>query len=328
MHLSTEARGARLAAALSAAALGLSACGGDGDEVTLPPPPGGELAEVRGLGVGELAFAARPATCARTRAVVLGIARNPKPSRLELSKNGCFIYANRASGVSVSVRGKPLRYRSERGVAPLGTINLFARQASLPFGPFEVIARKEARRLSGGRTGLTENKLGSFAALGPSRPRSNPLRCVTRALRLPPAAAPLELPYTVTPGGARGAIVVKPARERPPVRPLRGQQSLRRIAELDCGRRTLAERPAGCAVTRAVVVAAGRPEPPELRLPAAGGCVVWGNEGSIEAVLDFAGADTPPEAQVAKDRRRLWPRAAVSWDFFLGPDPLRSVRPV
>jgi hypothetical protein len=118
-------------------------------------------------------------------------------------------------------------------------------------------------------------------------------------------------------------IVVEPARERSPVRPLRGPQSLRRIAELDCGRRTLAERPAGCRVTRAVVVAGGRPEPPELRLPVAGGCVVWGNEGPSEVVLDFAGGDTPPEAQVAQQRRRLWPRAAVTWDFFLRSPPRR-----
>ena len=150
------------------------------------------------------------------------------------------------------------------------------------------MSHRKARGLTGvARIRLTENERGSFAAYGPPRARPDPLRCITRARPLPPGDSQIELRYRVRPAGAPGARVVRRAREWSP---LPTTQSLTRVAKLDCARRTLAERPAGCDVTRAVVIVGGRPEPPELTLPTAGGCVVWGNGDPFEATLEFTGA--------------------------------------
>ena len=96
--------GTPVAATLAPAVRGLPGCGGGGDEVTLPPPPRGELAELRGLRAGELTFAARPRTCAHTRAVVIGVARGPKPTELQLGEGGCFVFENRASDAPAFLR--------------------------------------------------------------------------------------------------------------------------------------------------------------------------------------------------------------------------------
>ena len=64
---------------------------------------------------------------------------------------------------------------------------------------------------------------------------------------------------------------------------------------------------------RAVLIVAGKPRPRELRLPKAGGCVIWGNEDGSETTLT-SDRGSPPDADASE--RRLWPRAAVAWDFF------------
>jgi hypothetical protein len=299
------------------AALALAACGDDDDGVVLEPGSG-EPEAIRGLDVGELAFAARPATCTSTRAVVLA-GGDPRPSRLIVREGGCFLYANRLPDTTIATR----RTGPARDASGLRLPNVFfevpSRYTSPVFGPLVVSRRTEiAERAEGSRTELLAGAHNSTAAFGPSRPPGTPVRCNTRALRVPHGNSRLRIPYATRPGGGRGAVVLdrRSAISRPAPRPV--PRELADAAELDCGARTLAELPAGCETTRAVTVVAGRPRPARLRMPRARACVVWANADDSEATLRFRRSRT---IEVARVQRRLWPTSAAAWDFFFRSQP-------
>ena len=300
---------------LACAALALSACASDGgDEVSLPPP--GDLDEVRQLKLSEFALASRSATCKRTRTVVI-VAGRPRPRELRLGEGACLLWGNASNTPVVATfarrPGSPMR-----GTEAI--VQLSARSASPARGPLALLSRREAFEVSGGAarsfaSGTSGTSEHATLAFSPDRRRPRRLRCPSPTLHTPPAKTPLKLPYTIEPGGAKGTIILdRPHRNarKPARRPPRG---LEEITSLACGKLTLAERPAGCRVTRALVIVGRKPRPGELRLPRGGSCVVWGNRDRSHVTVSFD-KRPPPGAVIVY--RRLWPKAAATWDFFSG----------
>ena len=321
----TRSRGARAAgrvaawrtAAVACAALALSACAGDdGDGVALPPESG--LSEIRALNLGEFNLASRPATCERTHAVLI-VAGKPHPRELRLAQGACLVWGNRASDAPVIVRFA----RRAAGKRDLSS-RLPPRFASPVQGPLEALPRREAFKATGGAVSPfsynsesgTASEL-AIRAFHPARSRPQALRCPSRALRGPVAKTPLKLSYTIEPGGAKGTLILnRSGRASQPAGLV--PRGLEEVARLACGKLTVADLPAGCRTTRPILIAAGQPSPRELKLPRAGGCVVWGNQDGSEATVEFS-RSTPPDAPI--NHRRLWPRATAAWDFFYRSSP-------
>lgn len=303
---------------VAAAALALPACGGNDDDAVVLDAPSGEPSAIRGLRIGELAFAARPQTCSSTRAVVLG-GGDPQPARLVVREGGCFLWANKVPESEVTLR-RVGPGRDPSGVGLPRFFFLVQQRSTTPvLGPLRVSSRvRRAEAAEGSGTDLLEGEHSSNASLSPKRAPGVPLRCPTRALEAPSGGTSLGVPYRVTPGGARGAVVLD--RRRPLSGP--GAQppprGLGAIAGLECGERTIAERPAACETARAVVVTGGRPRPRRLRMPRARSCVFWGNADASETRVVFRRSRT---IEVATMERRMWPASGVAWDFFLRSQP-------
>lgn len=286
--------------AITALALTIAALWACGDSEEAPEhaqaPRGhagtGGLAEVRGLPNGDAAFAQRPRSCTTTRGVVIDAAGKPSPPVLNVPSGACVIWGNRG--------GRDVFVHTVQG-HPEGGENTLSRQvspgtaASTVYGPLE--------RLTPARAAIDEQR------------RAEQRFCPYRTIGLgdPSTDAPVKHAYTISPGGARGTIVVAAPSRPPAARPQARSAELRALLRLRCGAVLLEERAAYCSETRAILIAGGKPRPRRLRLRSGRSvCVFWGNQDDSAARI----ADKPEPRPARRRGARPFREGIVCRDGF------------
>jgi len=264
--------------------------------------PSADLRQVRKLQFGDEAFDQRPASCATTHGVLI-VDGKPKPGRLRVRSGACVIWGNTGDRAVHVVSEQP----HAEGGSMTRSHELPPRSAGL-YGPLE--------RLTSHRAALDERR------------RKERKSCPYQAIGLgdPSTTAPVEHSFTITPGGARGTLIVEPAHAESPTqqqRPLAAD--LRALQRLRCGDVLLEERASSCGVTKAVLIASGEPRPRNLKLKLKAGrpvCLFWGNQGgaAVVAQLRSQRPGTRPAAERDKrvvDRRPFRHRIVCRSDFDL-----------
>lgn len=286
------------------ASVAFAACGGEqaadvSDQRARAPS---DLRQVRKLQFGEEAFDQRPASCATTHGVLI-VDGKPKPGKLRIGSGACVLWGNTSDRAVHVVSKQPY----PEGGSMTRSHELPPRSAGL-YGPLE--------RLTPQRAALDERR------------RKERTSCPYQAVGLgdPSTTAPVEHSYTITPGGARGTLIVDPAQADSPTqqqRPLGAD--LRALQRLRCGDVLLEERASSCEVTKAVLIAGGQPRPRNLKLKLKAGravCLFWGNQGdaAVVAQLRSERSRTRPAADRDKrvvDRRPFRHRIVCRSDFDL-----------
>lgn len=285
------------------ASVAFAACGGEeagnvSDQRARAPSA--DLRHARKLKFGDEAFDQRPASCATTHGVLI-VNGKPKPGKLRVRSGACVIWGNTSDRAVHVVSEQP---HAEDGSTTRSN-ELPPRSAGL-YGPLEL--------LTSHRAALDERR------------RKERKSCPYQAIGLgdPSTTAPVEHSFTITPGGARGTLIVEPAQAESPTqqqRPLAAD--LRALKRLRCGDVLLEERASSCGVTKAVLIAGGEPRPRNLKLKAGRPvCLFWGNQGdaAVVAQLRSERSRTRPAADRDKrvvDRRPFRHRIVCRSDFDL-----------
>lgn len=243
----------------------------------------GELREVRRLPGGDEAFVSRPRSCTTTHGVMIDGAGQPTPRVLNVRSGACVIWGNRT--------GRDVYVHTDQAL-PEGPATTHTRHVSAGsvdvYGPLE--------RLTPARAAIDEQR------------RAEQRFCPYNAIGLgdPSTKTPVKHPYTITPGGARGTILVAAASRRATTLPQPRSAELRGLLRLRCGAVLLEEQAAYCTETRAILITGGTPRPRRLRLRSGRSvCVYWGNQDDRAARVANQAEPRPAPRGARPFRQRI-----------------------
>ena len=196
----------------------------------------------------------QPASCRTMNPIVFRDGK-PVPPSLTISAGACLVWANKSSGpLGLSFSPSP----DER---PLRELRILPRSVFAE-GSFETLPPRAYARMiadEAGKSGCGKSRRGSYYGVQYYRADKRPV----------------TISYTVSPGGAKGRVVLRPKPRHRAVLSSEVEQARR----LRCGRNEVDGRPARCKTMQAVLIGDQTPNPAELRIARRGACVVFGNKG-------------------------------------------------